>query len=61
MLRLSTRDADFEKKFARLVDDRRESDEDVSSTVSHILAEVRARGDEAVEEYTGRFDKHGRD
>ena len=59
MLRLSTRDADFEKKFARLVDDRRESDEDVSSTVSHILAEVRARGDEAVEEYTGRFDKHG--
>ena len=59
MLRLSSGDPDFETKFARLVDDRRESDEDVSSTVSHILAEVRARGDEAVEEYTGRFDKHG--
>ena len=58
MLRLSTGDADFEKKFKRLVDDRRESDEDVSSTVAHILGEVRALGDEAVAEYTERFDKH---
>jgi len=58
MLRLATRDADFEKKFARLVDERRESDEDVSSTVSHILGEVRARGDAALAEYTERFDKH---
>ena len=30
----------------------------MSSTVAHILAEVRARGDEALEEYTARFDKH---
>jgi len=58
MLRLSTKDADFEKKFARLVDDRRESDEDVARTVSDILAEVRQRGDEALAEYTLRFDKH---
>src|SRR5690606_33773387 len=58
MLRLSNADPDFEKKFARLVDGRRESDEDVSSTVSHILGEVRALGDEALAEYTERFDKH---
>jgi len=58
MLRLSTSDPDFEKKFARLVDGRRESGDDVSSTVAHILDEVRARGDAALAEYTERFDKH---
>lgn len=58
MLRLSTIDPGFEKKFARLVDDRRESGEDVSSVVSDILGEVRQRGDEALAEYTERFDRH---
>ena len=58
MLRLATSDPGFEKKFARLVDDRRESGEDVSSVVSDILGEVRQRGDEALAEYTARFDKH---
>ena len=58
MLRLSTSDADFEKKFRRLVNERRESEEDVSRVVSDILSEVRQRGDEALTEYTERFDKH---
>ncbi len=58
MIRLSTADPDFEIRFARLVDDRRESDDDVSGTVAHILGEVRARGDAALAEYTERFDKH---
>jgi histidinol dehydrogenase len=58
MLRLSTSDADFEKKFARLVDDRRESDTDVARAVADILSKVRHRGDEALAEYTLRFDKH---
>ena len=58
MLRLSTSDPGFEKKFARLVDDRRESGEDVSRVVSGILGEVRALGDEALAEYTERFDRH---
>ena len=58
MQRLSIRDADFETKFARLVDDRRESEGDVSRTVSQILGEVRALGDAALAEYTERFDKH---
>lgn len=58
MLRLSTTDKDFEARFARLVDDRRESGDDVSRVVADILSEVRQRGDEAVAEYTQRFDKH---
>ena len=58
MLRLSTSDKDFERKFARLVSDRRESEEDVSRVVADILSEVRQRGDEALAEYTQRFDKH---
>jgi len=58
MLRLATTDADFEKKFRRLVDDRRDSGEDVSRVVSGILGEVRALGDEALAEFTERFDKH---
>jgi histidinol dehydrogenase len=58
MLRLSTRNADFEARFARLVDDRRESGTDVASGVADIIAAVRARGDEALAEYTQRFDKH---
>jgi histidinol dehydrogenase len=37
MLRLATSDPAFERKFARLVDDRRESGEDVSRVVSDIL------------------------
>ena len=45
MLRLSTSDKDFERKFARLVSDRRESEEDVSRVVADILSEVRQRGD----------------
>lgn len=58
MLRLSTNDPDFERKFTRLVNDRRESEEDVSRVVADILAAVRARGDEALAEYTQRFDRH---
>ena len=58
MLRLATSDPEFERKFARLVEDRRESAGDVSRAVSDILAAVRARGDAALAEYTQRFDKH---
>ncbi len=58
MQRLYTDKPDFEAKFARLVNDRRESVSDVASTVADILARVRARGDEAVADYTARFDKY---
>jgi histidinol dehydrogenase len=58
MLRLKTSDPDFEAKFARLVNDRRESDVEVAHTVGDILARVRDRGDEALIEHTMRFDNY---
>ncbi|MEN7536907.1 histidinol dehydrogenase [Aurantiacibacter flavus] len=58
MQRLSTSDADFEGKFAAIVDDRRESDAGVSDKVAQILADVRQRGDAAVRELTETYDRH---
>ncbi|VWX51410.1 histidinol dehydrogenase [Novosphingobium sp. 9U] len=58
MLRLSTRDPGFEAAFGRLVRERRESDDDVARDVALILAQVRSRGDEALVDYTRRFDSH---
>jgi histidinol dehydrogenase len=58
MLRLRTSDRDFEAKFARLVDDRRESEADVARTVSEILDRVRTLGDAAIAEHTMRFDNY---
>ena len=49
-LRLSITDPDFETAFDELVNARREADEDVSADVSAIIADVRARGDDAIRE-----------
>jgi len=56
MLRLKTSDPDFETKFARIVNDRRESEADTARTVQDILDKVRNRGDEALSELTARYD-----
>jgi histidinol dehydrogenase len=58
MLRLKTSDPDFAKKFQRIVDDRRESSENVARTVGEILDSVRRKGDEALQEMTARYDSH---
>jgi histidinol dehydrogenase len=55
--RLDARAPDFESAFQNLLDAKRESDEDVAQAVRAIVADVRARGDAAVREYTTRFDK----
>jgi histidinol dehydrogenase len=55
--RLDARAPDFESAFQNLLDAKRESDEDVAVSVRAIVADVRARGDAAVREYTTRFDK----
>ncbi|NNC71509.1 MAG: histidinol dehydrogenase [Sphingomonadaceae bacterium] len=55
-LRLDSTDADFEARFTDLVEARRGSDEDVSRDVAAIIADVKARGDVAVAQYTARFD-----
>jgi len=56
MLRLRTIDANFETAFDALVNDRRESDGDVSADVAVIVAKVKAEGDTALRSYTQQFD-----
>jgi histidinol dehydrogenase len=56
MTRLDTRDADFWTRLDRLLAWESVSDAGVNETVSRIIADVRARGDAALIEYTGRFD-----
>ena len=53
---LDTRSADFEAQFAALRQGSAEADAAIDSRVAAILADVRARGDAAVLEYTARFD-----
>ena len=55
--RLATSDPGFAAAFAALVDDKRETAEDVDAAVAAILADVRARGDAAVIEATKRLDR----
>jgi len=55
--RLDARDAGFEAAFAALLDDKRETAADVSDAVAAIIADVRARGDAALADYTARFDR----
>jgi len=55
-VRLNTGDAGFEKDFTSLLQSKREDDADVSAAVAAIISGVIARGDEAVLEYTHRFD-----
>jgi histidinol dehydrogenase len=54
---LTTRDADFDARFAGLLAMKREEAEDVDQAVAAIIADVRARGDAAVIELTARFDR----
>jgi histidinol dehydrogenase len=61
MIRLDNRDPDFAEHFVALVSARREADSDVSRDVTAIIADVKARGDAAVADYTRRFDGHGFD
>ncbi len=57
MLFLHASDSRFEEAFARVVDDRRESDADVGLDVAKIIADVRERGDAALADYTARYDR----
>jgi len=55
--RLDARDAAFPAAFSELLNAKRENSADVGVIVAEILADVRARGDGAVLEYTRRFDR----
>ncbi len=54
--RLSTAQGDFGERLAKLTAFDSALDDGVERTVAAILADVRARGDAAVLEYTQRFD-----
>jgi histidinol dehydrogenase len=54
--RLASSDADFSEQLDALLAFEAAQDESVEGTVNGILAEVKARGDAAVIEYTRRFD-----
>jgi histidinol dehydrogenase len=56
-LRLDTAMADFGERFAELLVMKREVSEDVDAVVGDIIADVRARGDAALLEYSQRFDR----
>ena len=48
---------DFETRFQALLALKRESAPEVDDVVASILADVRLRGDEALIDYTSRFDR----
>ena len=54
---LSTREPGFEARFQALLGMKREDAPDVDAAVADIIAQVRSRGDAAVIELTGRFDR----
>jgi histidinol dehydrogenase len=55
--RLSTQSSDFSVELTRLLAFEETADDVLEETVAGILADVRRRGDEAVLEYTQRFDR----
>ncbi len=56
-VRLDSRDPAFARAFETLLGSKREASDEVGAVVANILADVRARGDEALLEYTERFDR----
>jgi len=54
---LSTTDACFQQDFTALLSMKREEAEDVDQAVAAIIADVRARGDQALLDLTARFDR----
>jgi histidinol dehydrogenase len=56
--KLDARERGFDRAFADFLDVRREEEADVDRTVQSILADVRARGDAALLEYTAKLDRY---
>src|SRR5689334_4053739 len=56
-LRLDASAPGFERDFSAFLGRRRDTDENVDRVVADIIADVRARGDAALVEYTKKFDK----
>ena len=56
-IRLDARDADFTERFRAFLATKREAAADVEAAVRAIIAEVAARGDQALAEFTRQFDR----
>jgi histidinol dehydrogenase len=56
-IRLDTRSADFAPRFRTFLDGKRETSADVEAAVRAIVADVIARGDRALRDYTLKFDR----
>ena len=56
-IRLDTRATDFAERFRAFLDTKREAAADVEVAVRAIVADVAARGDQALYDYTRRFDR----
>jgi len=56
-IRLDIRSGDFAQKFRAFLDTKREASADVEGIVRAIVADVAARGDRALRDYTLKFDK----
>ncbi len=56
-LRLDNKAPDFEARFAAFLVAKREAASDVDADVTRIIADIRSGGDEALAEYTKRFDR----
>ena len=56
-LELNSTSATFAADFKHLLAMKRENDADVNAVVADIIAQVRATGDQALVEYTARFDR----
>jgi histidinol dehydrogenase len=55
-IRLDSSAADFTKRFRAFLDTKREASADVETTVRAIVADVAHRGDQALADYTRKFD-----
>jgi histidinol dehydrogenase len=56
VLRLDSADSDFEDGFAGLIAQKRETSQNVDDIVRDIILAVKTRGDDALIEYSSRFD-----
>jgi histidinol dehydrogenase len=56
-IRLETHDSDFAKSFRAFLETKREASADVDAAVRAIVADVAARGDHALHDYTRKFDQ----
>jgi histidinol dehydrogenase len=56
-IRLDTRSIDFAERFRAFLDTKREAAADVEAAVREIVTDVAARGDQALHDYTRRFDQ----